>query len=334
VNAQGDALPRQRFDWVPLALIPALALAALPFIPSVPSWVTLTVAGLAMGMMIFMMASGLTLVFGLMDVMNFAHGVFISIGAYAAATVLVAMKGAMQAPSLAANLSAIVPAVIAAMALAGVLGWFFERVVIRPVYGDHLRQILVTMGGLIVFEQLIHVVWGPDIIPLPAPATLSGSVLIGDAALERFRLLAVLVGVVVFVAMWLVLGRTRLGLLIRAGVENAEMVESLGYRIRRLFIAVFVAGSSLAGLGGVMWGIYQGSVNAQMGMQVMVLLFIVLIIGGLGSVGGCFVGALLVGLATNYTGYLAPKLALGSNILLMVLVLLWRPRGLYPVGKA
>jgi branched-chain amino acid transport system permease protein len=329
-----EALPRQRLDWVPLALVPALALAALPFIPSVPSWVTLTVAGLAMGMMIFMMASGLTLVFGLMDVMNFAHGVFISIGAYAAATVLVAMKSGMQAPSLAANLSAIVPAVIAAMALAGVLGWFFERVVIRPVYGDHLRQILVTMGGLIVFEQLIHVVWGPDIIPLPPPATLSGSILIGDAALERFRLLAVLVGVVVFVAMWLVLGRTRLGLLIRAGVENAEMVESLGYRIRRLFIAVFVAGSALAGLGGVMWGIYQGSVNAQMGMQVMVLLFIVLIIGGLGSVGGCFVGALLVGLATNYTGYLAPKLALGSNILLMVLVLLWRPRGLYPVGKA
>lgn len=333
MNAQ-DALPRQRLDWLPLALVPALALAALPFIPSLPSWVTLTVAGLAMGMMIFMMASGLTLVFGLMDVMNFAHGVFISIGAYAAASVLVAMKGAMQAPSLAANLSAIVPAVIAAMALAGLLGWFFERVVIRPVYGDHLRQILVTMGGLIVFEQLIHVVWGPDIIPLPPPATLSGSILIGDAALERFRLLAVFVGVVVFVAMWLVLSRTRLGLLIRAGVENAEMVESLGYRIRRLFIAVFVVGSALAGLGGVMWGIYQGSVNAQMGMQVMVLLFIVLIVGGLGSVGGCFVGALLVGLATNYTGYLAPKLALGSNILLMVLVLLWRPRGLYPVGKA
>jgi branched-chain amino acid transport system permease protein len=333
MNGQ-DALPRQRLDWLPLALVPALALAALPFIPSLPSWVTLTVAGLAMGMMIFMMASGLTLVFGLMDVMNFAHGVFISIGAYAAASVLVAMKGAMQAPSLAANLSAIAPAVIAAMALAGLLGWFFERVVIRPVYGDHLRQILVTMGGLIVFEQLIHVVWGPDIIPLPPPATLSGSILIGDAALERFRLLAVLVGVVVFVAMWLVLSRTRLGLLIRAGVENAEMVESLGYRIRRLFIAVFVVGSALAGLGGVMWGIYQGSVNAQMGMQVMVLLFIVLIVGGLGSVGGCFVGALLVGLATNYTGYLAPKLALGSNILLMVLVLLWRPRGLYPVGKA
>ena len=323
-----------KIDWIPLALVPLIALAAFPLIPSTPTWVTLSVAGLAMGMMIFIMASGLTLVFGLMDVMNFAHGAFISVGAYAAATVLVAMKGEMQAPSLAANLSAIGPAVLAAILLAGCLGWFFERVVIRPVYGDHLKQILVTMGGLIVVEQLIHVVWGPDIIPLPKPATLTGSILFGDAAIERYRMLVVAVGLTVFVAMWLVLSRTKLGLLIRAGVENTEMVESLGYRIRRLFVGVFVAGSGLAGLGGVMWAMYQESVNAAMGMQMMVVIFIVIIIGGLGSVGGCFVGALLVGLVANYVGYLAPKLALGSNILLMVLILLWRPRGLYPAGKA
>jgi len=285
-------------------------------------------------MMIFMMAAGLTLVFGLMDVMNFAHGVFISVGAYAATSVLLAMKASMQADSLGANLTAIVPAVFAAMALAGLLGWFFERVVIRPVYGDHLRQILVTMGGLIVVEQLIHVVWGPDIIPLPRPGAITGSFIIGDAAIERYRVLAVLVGLAVFVAMWLVLNRTRVGLLVRAGVENSEMVESLGYRIRRLFIGVFVAGSALAGLGGVMWALYQESINAQIGSQVLVVLFIVLIIGGLGSVGGCFVGAMLVGLVANYAGYLAPKLALGSNILLMVLILLWRPRGLFPIGKA
>jgi branched-chain amino acid transport system permease protein len=320
-------------DWIPLLLIPVIAIAALPFI-SGSTWLTLTVAGLAMGMMIFIMASGLTLVFGLMDVMNFAHGAFITVGAYAAASVLLAMKGDMQAPSLAANLAAIGPALLAAIALAAVLGLFFERVVIRPVYGDHLKQILVTMGGLIVVEQLIHVVWGPDIIPLPRPATITGAVLIGDAAIERYRILAVLVGLVVFVALWVILARTRLGLLIRAGVENTEMVESLGYRIRRLFIGVFVAGSGLAGLGGVMWAMYQESVNAAMGMQVMVVIFIVIIIGGLGSVGGCFVGALLVGLVANYIGYVAPKLALGSNILLMVLILLWRPRGLYPIGKA
>jgi len=323
-----------RRDWLPLVLILVLAVAALPLVPSSSTWLTLTVAGLAMGMMIFMMASGLTLVFGLMDVMNFAHGAFISVGAYAAASVLIALKGGMQAPSLAENLLAMAPALAAAVVVAGALGWIFERVVIRPVYGDHLKQILVTMGGLIVVEQLIHVVWGPDQIPLPRPATITGSVLIGDAAIERYRMLAVLVGVTVFVTMWLVLNRTRLGLLIRAGVENTEMVESLGYRVRRLFVGVFVAGSALAGLGGVMWAMYQESVTAGMGMQMMVVIFIVIIIGGLGSVGGCFVGALLVGLVANYIGYVAPKLALGSNILLMVLILLWRPRGLYPVGKA
>jgi branched-chain amino acid transport system permease protein len=320
-------------NWIPLALIPAIALLALPLVPSTPTWVTLTVAGLAMGMMIFIMASGLTLVFGLMDVMNFAHGAFISVGAYAGASVLLAMKAPMQSQSFVDNLGAIIPAVLAAMALAGALGWFFERVVVRPVYGDHLKQILVTMGGLIVCEQLIHVVWGPDLIALPRPATLTGSFLLGDAAIERYRMLAVVVGLAVFAAMWLVLSRTKIGLLIRAGVENTEMVESLGYRIRRLFIGVFVAGSALAGLGGVMWAMYQESLTAGMGMQVMVVIFIVIIIGGLGSVGGCFVGALLVGLLANYIGYVAPKLALGSNILLMVLILLWRPRGLYPVGK-
>ncbi len=320
-------------DWLPLALVPAIALAAAPFIGGA-TWLTLTVAGLAMGMMIFIMASGLTLVFGLMDVMNFAHGAFITVGAYAAATVLVAMKGDLQAASLGSNLAAIAPALLAAMALAGAVGLFFERVVIRPVYGDHLKQILVTMGGLIVVEQLILTVWGPDIIPLPRPAMITGSVLIGDAAIERYRMLAVAVGIVVFAAMWLILGRTKLGLLIRAGVENTEMVESLGYRVRRLFVGVFVAGSALAGLGGVMWAMYQESVNAAMGMQMLVVIFIVVIIGGLGSVGGCFVGALLVGLVANYIAYAAPKLALGSNILLMVLILLWRPRGLYPVGKS
>jgi branched-chain amino acid transport system permease protein len=321
-------------DPLPLALIAVLALAALPLVPSSSTWLTLTVAGLAMGMMIFMMASGLTLVFGLMDVMNFAHGAFISVGAYAAASVLIALKGGMQAPSLAENLAAMAPALAAAIAVSGILGWIFERVVIRPVYGDHLKQILVTMGGLIVVEQLIHVVWGPDQIPLPKPATITGSVLLGDAAIERYRILAVVVGLAVFAAMWLLLNRTRLGLLIRAGVENTEMVESLGYRVRRLFVGVFVAGSALAGLGGVMWAMYQESVTAGMGMQMMVVIFIVIIIGGLGSVGGCFVGALLVGLIANYIGYLAPKLALGSNILLMVLILLWRPRGLYPASRA
>jgi branched-chain amino acid transport system permease protein len=320
-------------DWIPPALMAAIALGALALIGSPSTWVTLTVAGLAMGLLVFIMASGLTLVFGLMDVMNFAHGLFIAIGAYVAASTVKMFAAAAGADSFAANLGAVVPAMLAATVLAGLLGLAFERVIIKPVYGQHLKQILITTGGMIVAEQLIHVFWGPDLLPLPRPATLRGSFLIGDIAIEKYRLIAVFVGLAVFGAMLLILNRTKIGLLIRAGVENKEMVEAMGYRIRRLFVGVFVAGSALAGLGGALWGMYQESVTVHIGANMMVLIFIVIIIGGLGSIGGCFAGALLVGLVANYVGYLSPKIALGSNILLMVLVLLWRPQGLYPVSK-
>ena len=139
------------------------------------------------------------------------------------------------------------------------------------------------------------------------------------------------IGLLVFAALVWTLNRTKIGLLIRAGVQDREMVEALGYRIRRLFVGVFVMGSALAGLGGVLWGLFQQTVLPQMGAQVNVLIFIVIIIGGLGSTLGCFVGALLIGLLANYTGFLSPKLAMFSNIALMVLILLWRPQGLYPV---
>jgi branched-chain amino acid transport system permease protein len=324
VSAAADPVRAARFDFIPLLLVAAVALGALAMVGSPSTWVTLTVAGLAMGLLIFLMASGLTLVFGLMDVMNFAHGLFIAVGAYVAASTMKYFGG---------GLAALVPAVLAAMLVAGLLGWFFERVIIKPVYGQHLKQILITTGGMIVAEQMIHVVWGPDLLPLPRPEALRGSFLFGEVALEKYRLVAVFLGLAVFAAMVLTLNRTRIGLLIRAGVENGEMVEAMGYRIRRLFIGVFVAGSALAGLGGALWGMYQEGVTVHIGAQMMVLIFIVIIIGGLGSVHGCFVGAVLVGLVANYVGYLSPKIALGSNILLMVMVLLWKPRGLYPVGK-
>ena len=318
-------------DWKPMALVPLLALAALPAIGSPSTWLTLTVAGLAMGMIVFIIASGLTLVFGLMDVLNFGHGVFIALGAFVATTVLGSMNAFTTADSLWTNLLALLPAMLVAMAVAGALGLVFERFIIRPVYGMHLKQILITMGGMIIGEEMIKVIWGPEQIPLPLPEGLRGSLLIGDAAVEKYRIVAVLVGAAVFAAMVWTLNRTKVGLLIRAGVQDREMVESLGYRIKRLFVGVFVAGSALAGLGGVMWGLYQQNVVPQMGAQVNVLIFIVIIIGGLGSTLGCFVGALLVGLMANYTGFLAPKVALFSNIGLMVAILLWRPQGLYPV---
>src|SRR5690606_32163376 len=208
-----------------------------------------------------------------------------------------------------------------------------ERVIVRPVYGQHLKQILITMGGMIVGEELIKMIWGPQQIPLPLPQALRGAVLLGDAAVEKYRIVAVVVGLVVLAVMLWVLNRTKVGLLIRAGVQDREMVESLGYRIQRLFIGVFMAGSALAGLGGVLWGLYQQTLVPQMGAHVNVLIFIVIIIGGLGSTLGCLVGALLVGLMANYTGFLAPKVALFSNLALMVGILLWRPQGVYPVAN-
>ena len=324
-------VPEARFDWLPLALLVALVAAALPLVGSASTWLTLTVAGLAMGLIVFIIASGLTLVFGLMDVLNFGHGVFIAFGAFVATTVLGAMSAWTASPLLGMNLVAVFAAMLAGMALAGAIGWAFERVIVRPVYGRHLEQILITMGGMIVGEELIKVVWGPLQIPLPPPAALSAALFVGDAAIDKFRLFAAAVGLAVFVAMAWVLARTKVGLLVRAGVQDREMVEALGYRVRRLFVGVFVVGSALAGLGGVLWGLYQTSVTPQIGSQVNILLFIVIIIGGLGSTLGCFVGALLVGVLANYTGFLAPKVALFSNIGLMVAILLWRPRGLYPV---
>ena len=324
------AVPKAEFDWRPVALLVALVALGLPAVGSPSTWLTLTVAGLAMGLIVFVIASGLTLVFGLMDVLNFGHGVFIALGAFVATSVVGGMAG-WAATSGLAQLASVFCAMLVAFAVAGAVGWAFERVIVRPVYGQHLKQILITMGGMTVGEELIKVIWGPAQIPLPLPEVLRGAWLIGDAAIEKYRILAAGIGLLVFAALAYTLSRTKVGLLIRAGVQDREMVEALGYRIRRLFVGVFVAGSGLAGLGGVLWGLYQQSVTPQIGGQVNVLIFIVIIIGGLGSTLGCFIGALLVGVLANYAGFLMPKLALFSTIGLMVGVLLWRPQGLYPV---
>lgn len=328
-----EALPGRRRDLVPVLVILAFIAVALPVTGSVPTWVTLTVAALAMGMMLFIMASGLTLVFGLMDVMNLGHAAFVAVGAYTATLMVGPLQGLLQSASIWAGMSAILAVVAVAMAVTALLGWVYERLFVKPVYGDHLKQILITIGAMIVMEQLVLVVFGANQMLLPLPEALRGSILLGDVAIERYRLVAVGVGLAVFIGLTLVLGRTRIGLLIRAGVENRSMVEALGYRVRTVFVGVFVAGSALAGLGGVMWGFYREQFTVAIGAEVLVQMLIIVIIGGLGSVAGCFAGAMLVALTTNYVSFLLPDLALVSNILVMMAVLLWRPQGLYPVHK-
>ena len=240
--AAARAIPQTRFDFLPIGLVALLVLAAWPCVGSTSTWMTLTIAGLAMGMIIFVIASGLTLVFGLMDVLNFGHGVFIPLGAYVATTVFAAMTGWVGAPELWRNLVPVFVTMIVAMLVAGAVGWAFERVLVRPVYGQHLKQILITMGGLIIGQEMIKVVWGPTQISVEMPEALRGVVtLFGDASVEKYRLLAMVVGAVVLAAMLYTLNQTKLGLLLRAGVQDREMVESLGYRIRRLFVGLFVA---------------------------------------------------------------------------------------------
>ena len=321
-----------RFGGVMLLPV-VLALVAFVLIGRPSSWLTLTIAGLAMGMMIFLMASGLSLIFGLMDVLNFGHSAFVSFGAFIGATVIAALGIWVRGDSAFLNIAALVAAIGAATAFGALAGWFFERVIIKPVYADHLRQILITVGALIVAEEILLVIWGGTPMPVPRPAILTGSFLIGDVAVEIYRIFAFLLGLAVYVILHLTLNRTRIGLLIRAGVENREMVEALGFRIDRLFIGVFMAGSALAAMGGAMWAGYQGLITPALGSELMVMVFIVVIIGGLGSIQGSLLGALMVGLTTNYVAFLFPKLALASTMILMMIVLLWRPWGLKPAVK-
>ena len=317
------------------ALVVALALMPLALIDP-HTYVTLTVAGLAMGMLIFLVASGLTLIFGLMDVLNFAHGALFSWGAYAgfsAVVLLNARLGWSDAASIPANVALLLVAIVVAAAVAGVLGVVLERVIVRPVYGQHMFQILITLGATIVLEELIRIVWGPNDQVMPVPATFQGSWDVADVIVLRFPVVAIVVGVVVYGVTLLVLHRTRIGLIVRAGVENGEVIQVLGHNIYRYFTGVFAAGSALAALGGVMWAMFSQSVRPTMGGEQLVFAFIVVIIGGLGSVTGSLVGALLVGLSYNYVAFLVPKAAIGVNMALMVVILLIRPTGLFSAGK-
>ena len=319
----------------PPLLVIALLLSPLVLIEP-RTYLTLTVAGLAMGMLIFLVASGLSLIFGLMDVLNFAHGAVFSWGAYAGFTAAVLLNqrwGWAASPSVLLNALLFLAAIAAAVLVTVVLGILLERVIVRPVYGQHLFQILITLGATIVLEELIRIAWGPNDQVMPVPATLMGSWDVADVIVLRFPVAAIALGLIVYAGTMLVLNRTRVGLIVRAGVENGEMVQVMGHNIHRYFTGVFAAGSALAGVGGLMWAMFSQSVRPSMGGEQLIFAFIVVIIGGLGSVTGSLVGALLVGLSYNYVAFLLPKAAIGVTMALMVIVLLIRPTGLYGAGR-
>ena len=320
-----------------LLVLTTLALLLAPLLSIEPrTYLTLSVAGLAMGMLIFLVASGLTLIFGLMDVLNFAHGALFSWGAFVGFSIAVSLDRRFHwatSGSVGANLLILLLALTATVLVTAALGLLLERVIVRPVYGQHLFQILITLGATIVLEELIRIVWGPNDQVMPVPLTLQGSWDVADVVVLRFPVVAIGLGLLVYAGMRLVLNRTRVGLIVRAGVENGEMVQVMGHNLSRYFTGVFAAGSALAGVGGLMWAMFSQSVRPAMGGEQLVFAFIVVIIGGLGSVTGSLVGALLVGLSYNYVAFLLPKAAIGVNMTLMVLILLLRPTGLFGAGK-
>src|SRR3954471_6553590 len=290
--------------------------------------------GLQYGVMLFLMAAGLTLVLGIMNLVNLAHGSLYMIGAY------LAVAGTQATGSYAAGV---------ALGFGGTLlvGMAMELVALRPLYGrDHLDQVLVTFGLILFFNELIAIIWGRGSLYTSLPGWLQGHVdLFTGSRYPVYRLVVLAVGLAVAVVLWYVVTRTRLGMLIRAGASNRTMVAALGINIRLLYTVVFGFGAALAGLAGLMAGpIY--AVQPGMGEIVLIQAFVVIVIGGIGSIRGALVGAIIVGLVdTMGRAFLKPLLAtlisptaaeaagpaLASMLiyLLMAVVLALKPAGLF-----
>jgi branched-chain amino acid transport system permease protein len=317
-----------------LTIAGAIVLFLLPLI-GIPgkTYITLTIAGLAMGMLLFLLSSGLSIIFGLMDVLNFAHGALFAWGAYVGFTVFGYLMKWVEADSVLQNFAAFSLAIVAAMVVVALVGIILERVIVRRVYGSHLFQILITFGATIVLVELIRVFWGPNDEVMTVPLTFSRSWDIMDIIINRYRVICIVVGIVVYGVIQLILKKTKLGTIVRAGVEDRDMVQAMGHNIYLLFTGVFAVGAGLAALGGLAMSIFSLQVYPDMGGSFLLFAFIVVIIGGLGSITGSLVGALIVGLTYNYVAYLVPWAAAGANIIIMIIILLVRPTGLFPVGK-
>ena len=284
------------------------------------TFVNLFTNGLATGMAIFLLAVGLSIIFGVMGVLNFAHGAVFMWGAYVGATVF-------------AQSNNFGFALLMAMLAGALIGIILERTTISRVYGDHVLQMLLTMGLMIILGELIKIVWSPNILASPTPEILSGSWAFGDIILIKYRMFILVIGSLVALSVFLLLKYTRMGIMVRAGVENPEMVQALGIDIKKVFTIVFAMGSGLAALGGALMGPMSGAISPNMGLDNQLLAFIVVVIGGLGSFLGSLVGALLVGLMGAAVAWFLPEASLAVNVLLMALVLLLKPKGLFGGGN-
>lgn len=278
-------------------------------------WVIHTLNGVSFGMLLFLLAAGLSLIYGLMKILNLTHGSYYLIGAYIGSTII-------------AKTGSFALALIIAPLVVALLGAVMERYFLRRFHLQELPQTLLTFGFLFIFSDLMLWIWGGDPIVLPKPAAFSGSISIGDARYPTYRLALIGVGLIVALVLWWFQERTRLGAMLRAGVDDAEIAGALGIDVSLLFTLVFAVGALLAALGGVLGGPIIG---AQPGadFEVMLLAFVVVIVGGLGSLRGALIGGLLVGLLDNFGKIFFPELALFTIFVPMAIILSFRPTGLF-----
>ena len=270
--------------------------------------------GLALAMLIFLIASGLTIIFGLMGMLNFAHGAFFMLGAYIAVSVVEDL-GLSYALSLPIS-----------FLMGFAMGALLEVLTLRPLHGKHVPQIIVSLGLLYILTQLVIIMWGTVAI-LYVPAWLSGGFKFGEFIVLKTRVFIILMGLLVALALHLFLSKTRVGLIVLAGVEDAQMVESLGINIKRVFTLTFALGAALAFLGGALAEPWQGANLALSGY--MFLGFVAVVMGGLGNYKGSFYASLLVGMIHALTAHFLPFLTFVIDFVLMAVVLLVRPRGLF-----
>jgi len=294
--------------------------------------------GLQLGLLLFLLASGLTLIFGIMDFINLSHGSFYMIGAYFCGSI-VAHTGSFAL--------GILVGLVGVFIVGALVEWFIARKLYRE---DHLDQVLVTFGLILIFDTLVHMLWGASGMAIPLPAVLNGQLTLGELVLPTYRLLIIVAGFAVAAILYVLVSKTRLGMLIRAGASNRTMVEALGININRLFLFVFALGAAMAGLAGMLIApITEASIG--MGNDIIIVAFVVVIVGGIGSIKGAFYAAMILGLIdtlsrsyldvllglampTEYSETAAPAISAMLIYILMAAVLAFRPQGLFPPAGA
>ncbi len=291
--------------------------------------------GLQFGLMLFLLAAGLTLVFGIMDMINLAHGSLYMTGAYLAAA-LTTYSGSFLL------------GVLGSLAGTAVIGVLLEMTLLRTLYQrDHLSQVLATFALILILNEVVRLIWGPQPVALNLPEALSGPVeVIPGLTYPIYRLLIIAVGIAVALLLYFLVSHTRVGMWVRAGASNREMAAAMGVNVSRLFTAVFAVGAALSALAGAMLGPLL-AVQVGMGESILILAFVVIVVGGIGSIRGAFVGAVLVGVvdtvgrtllpmtlrevfSPQVASNLGPALASILIYILMAAVLFWRPQGLFP----